>query len=149
MVPCLLFAALFAQGTGPLLAGHWTNASETIVVMIAPCSDTGLCGTVEWASDKAETDAARAGTTSLIGTEILHGFVPAGENRWKGRLFVPDLNKRSAGEVRLLETDRLRVRGCTLGRLVCKSQIWTRTSRGESISQVIAFLGAASLSLSV
>ena len=126
MVPCLLFAALFAQGTGSVLAGYWTNVSGSVVLMIAPCSNTGLCGTVEWASDKAAADAARGGTTSLIGTEILRGFVPAGENRWKGRLFVPDLNKRSAGEIRLLEADRLRVRGCTLGGLVCKSQVWTR-----------------------
>jgi uncharacterized protein (DUF2147 family) len=127
MAPSLLFAALLAQGPESLLAGHWTNASGSVIIMIGPCSDGGLCGTVEWSSEKAAADAARAGTTTLVGTEILHGFVPSGENRWKGQLFVPDLNKKSTAELRLLNGDGLQVRGCAVGRLLCKSQSWIRT----------------------
>src|SRR4029079_18872344 len=94
-------------------------------VRIAVCGDA-WCGTVQWASDKAAADAAHAGTTTLVGTEILHRFVPVGENRWRGRIFVPDLNKRSTAELQVLEADKLQVRGCARGRLLCKTQFWTR-----------------------
>ena len=33
----------------------------------------------------------------MVGVELLSGFVPKGENRWKGRLFVPDLKKDVEG----------------------------------------------------
>ena len=99
------------------------------MVLIAPCSDAGWCGKVEWSSDKAASDAARGGTQTLVGTEILSGFVAVGQNRWRGRLFVPDMNRRSTAELRLLEDGRLQVRGCAAGRLFCKSQIWTRAEQ--------------------
>jgi uncharacterized protein (DUF2147 family) len=125
--PLLIAAALLAQGPQSPLAGYWSNPSASVVVLVAPCPDEGWCGTVTWSSDKAAADAARAGTTKLVGTEILHGFVAAGENRWKGRLFVPDLNRRSKVQLRLIEGDRLEVRGCAVGGLLCKSQVWTRS----------------------
>ena len=127
MTPHLLAAALFWQNADQRLAGYWSNASGSVIVLVAPCAEQGWCGTVQWASDSASTDAARAGTQKLVGTEIMQGFVPIDANRWKGRLFVPDLNRRSKAELRLLEADRLRVRGCTMGGLVCKSQVWTRS----------------------
>jgi uncharacterized protein (DUF2147 family) len=126
MAASLLLVALLVQGPESLLAGPWTNPSGSVIIMIGPCADGGLCGVVQWSSAKAAADAARAGTATLVGTEILHGFVPLGGNRWKGRLFVPDLNKKSTAEVRLLNGDRLQVRGCAVGRLLCKSQVWTR-----------------------
>jgi len=122
----ILVTALLAQVPQPLLAGRWINASRSVIVKIAPCPDQGFCGTVKWSSDEAAADAARAGTINLVGTEILHGFVPSGANRWEGRLFVPDLNKKSRAELRLVASDRLRVFGCVVGRLICKSQMWTR-----------------------
>ena len=127
MAAPLLAAVLLWQGADQSLAGHWTNASGSVVVLVAPCAAEGWCATVEWASDKATADAARAGTPTLVGTEIMQGFIPIEANRWKGRLFVPDLNKRSKAELRLLDGDRLRIRGCTIGGLVCKSQVWTRS----------------------
>jgi uncharacterized protein (DUF2147 family) len=132
MVLPLAAAVLLWQAAEPDLAGYWSNAAGSVVVLVAPCPEAGWCGTVQWASDKAKADAARAGTTTLVGTEILHGFVAAGANRWKGRLFVPDLRQRSKAEIRLVEGDRLRVRGCAVGGLICKSQLWTRSEAREA-----------------
>jgi uncharacterized protein (DUF2147 family) len=58
---------------------------------------------------------------------LLSDIVPKGDGRWKVRLFVPDVNKRSKGELRQLGLDQLKVTGCAVGRLVCKSQVWTRS----------------------
>ena len=123
----LLLAALIAQDSAAPLAGHWTNQARTVVIAIAPCSGVGWCGTVVWASDQAAADARRGGTASLLGTELLVGFVAIAPDRWKGRVFIPDLGKTSVAELRQLTIDQLMIRGCTLGGLLCKSQVWTRT----------------------
>ena len=119
-----LTAALVQLGEAPLV-GMWRNSGGTVVVAILPCGDA-LCGRVQWASDKAIANARKGGTAPLVGAELLSNFVAIGSGRWKGRLFVPDANKRSKAELRLLGPDRVKVTGCVIGRLVCKSQVWTR-----------------------
>lgn len=119
----LIFAA---QGSENVLSGYWSNQTGSVTVLIAPCVQDGWCGTVQWASDKAKADAARHGTPTLVGTELLHGFIAVAPDRWKGRLFIPDMNRTSKAELRLVDPDRVRIRGCAVGGMVCKSQTWTR-----------------------
>ena len=133
-MPYVALAVLLAQEAPDTLAGYWANPSESVIVLITPCAGAAWCGSVHWASDKAKADAGRRGTAALVGTELLHDFVQVGPNRWKGRLFVPDLNRRSAAELRLLDAARLQVRGCTVAGLICKTQTWTRSKLGESRS---------------
>jgi uncharacterized protein (DUF2147 family) len=109
------------------LEGRWRNPSGSVIISIRPCNES-LCGWVQWASDKAVADARKGGTDPLVGTELLSDIVPRGEGRWGARLFVPDLHKTSKTELRLLGLDQLKVTGCAVGRVVCKSQIWTRTA---------------------
>jgi len=123
-----LAAALTPQDS--TLAGYWTNGSGSVVVLIAPCGDAAWCGTVQSASAKAQADAARGGTATLVGTQLLRNFVAIAPGRWKGTLFVPDLNQRSKAELVQLDADRIRVRGCAVGRLLCKSQVWRRLEQG-------------------
>jgi len=119
-----LVAALAQSGEEPLI-GKWRNSSGTVVIAILPCGNA-LCGRVQWASDKAIADARNGGTDPLVGAELLSNFVAVGKGRWRGRLFVPDANKRSSAELRQLGSDHVKVIGCAIGRLVCKSQVWTR-----------------------
>lgn len=121
----LLLATLLADSAPPTVEGRWSNPSGSVIVAIAPCGDA-LCGRVEWASDKAQADARKGGTDPLVGVELLVDFVPSGDGRWKGRLFVPDLNKRPKAKLRLLGPDQIKVSGCEIGRLLCKSEVWTR-----------------------
>ena len=119
-------ATMLAQPAETALEGSWRNPSGSVIILIAPCGEA-MCGRVKWASDKAVADARKSGTDPLVGVELLSGFMPKGENRWKGRLFVPDLKKASKAEVRQLGPDQIKVTGCAVGRLLCKSQVWTRT----------------------
>ena len=121
----LAFALVFLQPAESGLEGRWSNPNGSVVISINPCN-ASLCGRVEWASEKAIADARKGGTDPLIGAELLSEIVPHGEGRWKTRLFVPDLNKTSKAELRLLGLDQLKVTGCLVGRVGCKSQIWTR-----------------------
>ena len=112
---------------GASIDGNWTSPSGNVVVTIAPC-EAAMCGRVSWASDRAKADARRAGTDPLIGAELLTGFTATRNGRWKGRLFVPDLNRRSRAELRLVDPDRIKISGCMVGRILCKSQLWTRST---------------------
>lgn len=96
-----------------------------MIISITSC-DAAFCGRVQRASEEAVADARKHGTDSLVGATLLSGTVPHGEGRWRARLFVPDLNKTSKVELRLLGFDRLKVTGCAVGRVVCKSQVWAR-----------------------
>lgn len=124
-----MLAALMILAEVPTagLAGYWANKARSVVVLIEPCGEQKWCGTVASASDKAKADAARGGTASLVGTEIMHEFMPVNGSKWRGTLFVPDLNRRSKAELVQVSADRIRVRGCAVGRLLCKSQDWMRT----------------------
>ena len=107
--------------------GQWRNPSGTVIVAIAPCGSNALCGVVQWASDSATADAGRGGTEQLVGTEVLSQLTPRSPGQWRGRLFVPDLNKRPKAEIRLVGPDQLKVTVCGAVGLVCKSQVWVRT----------------------
>lgn len=96
-----------------------------MIVAIDVCG-TGYCGTVDWASDKAKADARKGGTEALVGTQLMTDFAPAGSAKWKGRLFIPDMNRRSKAELRMQSGGQLKVTGCAVGRIICKSQLWTR-----------------------
>ncbi|HET9354555.1 MAG TPA: DUF2147 domain-containing protein [Sphingomicrobium sp.] len=117
-----LLSSLFADSTPE---GRWTNPQGSVTVVISACGEA-WCGTVVEASAKAKADAARGGTANLVGTQLMSGFTAAGEGKWKGRLFVPDINFRARAELRMIDQDRLSVRGCMAGKLLCKSQTWTR-----------------------
>jgi uncharacterized protein (DUF2147 family) len=129
-ISLLVWAVALAQPAGPAdvpLQGRWQNPARNVIISITPC-EKSLCGRVDWASDKAAADARKGGTDPLIGAELLSDIVPWGERRWKTRLFVPDLNKTSKAKLRLLGPDQLKVTGCLVGRMICRSQIWTRGS---------------------
>lgn len=115
-----------AQPGETALEGNWRNPSGQCD-HIDRAVRRAMCGRVQWASHKAVADARKSGTDPLVGVELLSGFVPKGANWWKGRLLVPDLKKTSKAEIRQLGQDQVKVTRCAIGRLVCKSQVWTRT----------------------
>lgn len=130
IVSAILLGSLIAVGdaevTGDVLKGHWINPAQSVIVEISACGDERLCGHVRWASDKASADARAKGTDPLTGVELLHDFAPSGAGRWKGRLFVPDLRKRTRAELRLVDGRQIKIIGCAAGGLLCKSQTWRR-----------------------
>lgn len=118
--------ALIALGTAQVgspasIEGHWINPDKTVIIAVAPCSEA-LCGTVVWATAKAQQDA-RKGTPNLIGTQLLTGLQPAG-GEWHGKLFVPDQRLHATGKIAPDGANQLKVSGCEIG--ICKSQVWTR-----------------------
>ena len=121
----LLTMMLIAAQDSTPPTGRWKNPSGSVIVAIDTCG-AAYCGQVDWASDKAKADARKGGTETLVGTQLMTGFTPAGSGKWKGRLFIPDLNRRSKAELRMQSGGQLKVTGCAVGRMICRSQVWTR-----------------------
>ena len=120
----IALAAMIAADAAPI-EGRWKNPSGRVTVLIEACGEA-YCGSVIAAAESAKADARRGGTANLVGTQLMNGFKPAGPGKWRGRMFVPDINHRSKAELRLIGAVQLKVTGCMVGRMICKSQLWTR-----------------------
>lgn len=101
------------------------NPSNSVHVRIHPCGKT-RCGTVVWANEKAKADSARGGTKKLVGTELFREFSEVSPKVWKGKVFVPDINKVLTGTGTVKDQNTIVARGCLFAGMGCKSQTWTR-----------------------
>lgn len=122
--PAIAVAPVSAQPTAELL-GHWVNPRGSVVVETQACG-THLCGRVSWASAEALQDAKDAGIDSLIGIELLRDYNPSASGTWRGHVYVPDMGRTFYSTIDMDGPDALRISGCILGGLICKSQIWHR-----------------------
>jgi len=120
-------AAASAQEAGSTLYGAWRNPKGTVNVEIRPCGP-GACGYIVWADAGAQAAARKAGTEQLVGLRVFRDLTQDQSGAWKGKVFAPDLNMTFAGTVRLVDARSLRAKGCLVGGLFCKSQLWTRVS---------------------
>lgn len=87
-----------------------------------------MCGTVLAAADTAKESVRKAGTPTLVGTQVLTGLRRSSGGSYSGRVFNPNLNVHAAATVTLVSPTVLLVRGCVLAGLICREQHWTRVS---------------------
>lgn len=107
--------------------GTWINPYHSVAVRTAPCADR-LCGRVVWASQEAQQDARDGNTPNLIGTSLLENYRATGARSWAGTVFVPDMGRHFYSLIEQVDDSNMRVRGCILHGLLCKSQVWQRVS---------------------
>jgi Uncharacterized protein conserved in bacteria len=117
-------AAAQAQ-PGASIYGVWRNPKNSVHVDVRPCGESA-CGYVVWANAEAQADARKGGTPNLIGLQLFRNFNQQANGRWRGKVFVPDLNATFTGMAELVDNDHLRARGCLIANIACKSQVWVR-----------------------
>lgn len=105
--------------------GTWINPKGSVKVATSSCGGM-LCGHVVWANARAIADARAAGVGRLVGMALLRDYRPLGNGRWQGRVYVPDMGRTYYSTIRLTGPASLKISGCVLGGLLCKSQIWQR-----------------------
>jgi uncharacterized protein (DUF2147 family) len=105
--------------------GLWRNGKDTVRIRTYVCG-VSICGQIVRADAKARADAADGGTKQLVGTQVFREFRPASGGTWKGKVYVPDINRTFSGVLSLAAPDKLIGKGCVLGGLICKSSTWTR-----------------------
>ncbi len=116
--------AVSAATTEPI-HGTWENPTGDVRVLTHACG-TELCGKVSWASDIAKKDATAGGTPQLVGTSLLRNYRETKPGHWKGNVFVPDLGDTYYSTIKQIDANRIKISGCILGGLLCKSQIWRK-----------------------
>jgi uncharacterized protein (DUF2147 family) len=121
----LLLGPAPVQSQKPRQENVFRNPQDSVHVRIHPCGK-GRCGTVVWANDKAKADSARGGTRNLVGTELFREFREVSPKVWKGKVFVPDVNKVFTGTGTIKDQNTIVARGCLIAGMGCKSQTWTR-----------------------
>lgn len=110
------------------LLGVWRNPKNSVHLDIRPCGPSA-CGYVVWASARAQADARKGSGRDLIGLQLLQDFAPNAHG-WRGKVFVPDLNRTLTGSARSIDADHLEAKGCLIGSILCKAQVWTRLKEG-------------------
>lgn len=128
VAPGLVANVPVPQPEGLRPEGLWLSPHNNVAVRTGACGDR-LCGWIVWADREAQADARDGGTDRLIGTELLEDYRPEGKGQWRGIVFVPDMGRRFSSQINQLSSGQLRVKGCILGGLICKSQLWTRIER--------------------
>jgi uncharacterized protein (DUF2147 family) len=118
-----LFALTAAQDSSQSIDGRWRSPGGNSIIDVAACG-ASRCGSVVWASDKGKKDASKT-TPQLIGTKLLTGLEQDAKGVWRGKLFIPDQNKRVTAKIERAGPGQLKVSGCLAGKALCKSQTWT------------------------
>lgn len=122
-------APTIAQSSAPAAPqsnhGIWIGPHNNVKVETGDCGGN-LCGWIVWAAPDAEQDAREGGVAKLVGTELLQNFRRTGDSKWEGRVFVPDMGRTFYSTITRLDPASLKISGCILGGLICKSQIWHR-----------------------
>jgi uncharacterized protein (DUF2147 family) len=132
----MFFAALVAlSAAGPAAAdpaGVWTTPKAK--VRISDCGG-GLCATIialkeptdekgQPKLDRDNADASKRGRP-IVGISVLSGMKRDGD-RWLGQIYNPEDGKTYKAYMTEQGGGALKVQGCALGGLACKTQIWKR-----------------------
>ncbi|WP_354072878.1 DUF2147 domain-containing protein [Caulobacter sp. 1776] len=123
--------AFAADGDIARSYGVWRNPHNTVHLEIKDCGPS-TCGVVVWASAKAEADARKSGTDTLVGKQLLRDFEAQNDGSLKGRVWVPTLKVTLVGSANIIDPKTMRAKGCVIGNFLCKSQLWTRID-GSSV----------------
>ncbi|MBO0750388.1 MAG: DUF2147 domain-containing protein [Porphyrobacter sp.] len=109
----------------PSALGVWINPAQTVKVETSSCG-ASLCGAVVWATPDARAAAKKAGTDPLIGVQLLRKYRRTASGGWQGEVFVPDMKRVFFSRIEQSGRDKLKISGCILRGLICRSQTWTR-----------------------
>jgi uncharacterized protein (DUF2147 family) len=118
-------AAAAAAEWAPDLQGIWVNPKGSVAVRTQDCGGR-LCGYVVWVNAKAAADARESGLADPIGAEVLRDYRPGSDGAWHGMVYVPDMGRSFRSTLTALDPNDLRISGCLLGTLFCRSQTWHR-----------------------
>ena len=124
---CLMAASLAAPASAEDVTdqalGQWDRTNQGWVVEFSTCGDF-LCG--EIVSGEG-TD--RNSGESVVGIQMLFDLERHNETEWRGRMYNPEDGNEYMGKVTILGPDEIRMSGCMVGGLICRSEEWPRTGQ--------------------
>jgi uncharacterized protein (DUF2147 family) len=121
----VLTAAAQPHSQAPI-EGYWKNPIGSAIIAIAPCGKE-FCGKVVWASARGQREVSK-NSPSIVGTTVLTD-VRYRNGRWSGSLFIPDDNINVSAHLQPAGTGQMKLTGCAIVGLFCRTQIWTRVDQ--------------------
>ncbi len=120
-ISAFIVSVVASAAAAPALAGDptglWLRPSTGTEIQMFRCGGS-LCGRIASVKDPARR--------STVGKVIVSGGQRTGENIWEGDLFNTDDGSTYSGQLTLQAAGTLRLQGCVLASLVCKTETWTR-----------------------
>lgn len=110
----LLAMALATPASANSVNGLWLRASTGAHIEVFDC-DEGIGMKVVKSPDAEK-----------VGKQIMCGAKPDGDAKWRGDLLNLEDGKTYTGIVTLEDAKSMKLQGCVLGGIICKSDIWTR-----------------------
>jgi uncharacterized protein (DUF2147 family) len=107
------------------IRGEWRNTKNTVHLKVQPCG-AELCGTVIWAAERQRADARKGSGSELIGSQLLRKLKRGSDGKWRGSIFIPDINTTASATAEQLNENLIRVSGCGLLGVICRTQHWHR-----------------------
>jgi uncharacterized protein (DUF2147 family) len=140
---CLaLAAACYAAGADDIL-GVWNNEEKDARIEVFKCGDK-YCGKIIWVKEPNYPAGSTEGTPGtprldnhnpdpaqrtqpIFGLQIMHNFIFAGDNLWKGgKVYDPKNGKTYSGRMKLVSPNQLNLRGYIGISLIGRTTSWTR-----------------------
>jgi uncharacterized protein (DUF2147 family) len=117
--------------------GTWLTGDKKGKVRIVNC-DGAICGTLVWLQVPIDPDTGRPKTDKrnadaskrdrpLLGVAIVLGMKPSSATKWVGKVYNAEDGNTYSGSFALTGANTADLKGCVMGGLLCKTQIWTRT----------------------
>lgn len=132
---CVAIGGAMLAGAWPALAdpgdvvGIWSDPVKQAKSEIFAC-DGGICVKVVTPSKGSEKDEFNPNPKlkgrAMAGAVIMTGAKPDGANKWTGKLYNPEDGKEYTGSIELVSKDEVKLQGCVLGGLICKTRMWQR-----------------------
>lgn len=122
----------YIAGIALICATAGVQAADVIGVWVTEKSDTGSSMAVEIFDCDGKmcgkaVDVFDAPNRDSVGLEIIKGMKKKSDTSYsKGKIYAPDTKKWYKSKMKLDGDDKLKVSGCVLGGLICRSQTWTR-----------------------
>lgn len=134
-ITSLVAATLLTAGFAPAVAGDptgdWLVAEGVAKVRVAECNGS-MWGAISWEKqpgvDSNNSDPAKQ-TRPTLGMPLLFDMKKkADEDLWEGQVYDAKTTGRlQQASIRLLDPDRLEIKGCMLG-ILCGGETWTRAA---------------------
>ncbi|GEO04737.1 hypothetical protein AAE02nite_24010 [Adhaeribacter aerolatus] len=124
-----------AQKATQLPLGTWTNEDKEARFQIYKCGEK-LCGKISWLKEpmlngKPKVDSKNPDEKlrgqPILGMVFLKDFSYTGNNKWdNGSIYDPKSGKIYACYLKILDENKMEVKGYIGISLIGRSQIWTR-----------------------
>jgi len=121
---CLMAASVAgpasAEDVTDQALGQWHRTNLDWVVEFAMCGDY-LCGEIV-SGDGVDSETGE----SVVGIQMLFDLERHSDTEWQGRMYNPEDGRTYMGKVTILSPDEVRMSGCIVGGLICRSEEWPR-----------------------